>query len=71
MMLVFILAIVVSLTAYAFMGGVDMRLRIGLSLCIFIGLVAVTTFVLIRVGDEARPGSVNVPASAPERNSSE
>lgn len=63
MTLVYFLAIIVSLAAYAFTGRVDMRLRFGLSLCIFIGIVAFTTWVLVGVGDRARPGSVDVPVS--------
>lgn len=71
MMLAFILAILVSLVAYAFMGGIDLRLRIGLCICIFIGVVAVAMWVLLRFRDDARPGSVEVTACAPESDSSE
>lgn len=70
MTLAYTLAIVVSLAAYALMGGVDLRLRIALSLSIFIGVVVIATWLIVWVGDEARPGSVDVPSTAPASDSS-
>lgn len=69
MILAFILAILMSFVAYAFMGGVDPRLRIGLCICLFIGVVAVAICGILRFRDEARPGSLEVTACAPERDS--
>jgi hypothetical protein len=66
--LAYILAIGLSLGAYALMGGLDLRLRIGLSLGFFVGVVVVATSMVVRVGDEARPGSTEVPPTAPERD---
>lgn len=65
MMLAFILAILVPFVTYVFMGGVDPRFRIGLCICIFIGLVAVAICGALRFRDGARPGSVEVTACAP------
>lgn len=67
MILAYIVAVLISLAVYAVMGGVDMRLRIGVSLCLLICLVALATWLVARVGDEARPGSVEVPSAVPDR----
>lgn len=69
MTLACILAIAVSLAAYALMSGLDLRLRIALSAGIFVSVVVVVTLLVVRVGDEARPGSVEVPSAAPDDNS--
>jgi hypothetical protein len=65
MTLAYIFAIAVSLAAYALMSGLDLRLRIALSAGIFVSVVVVVTLLVVRVGDEARPGSVEVPSAAP------
>ena len=64
MTLVYTVAIVLALAAYALMGRLDLLPRVALSLGIFVGLVAVATWLIARVGDDARPGSVEVPSAA-------
>jgi hypothetical protein len=63
MTLDFIVAVLISLAVYAAMGAFKMRLRIGVSLAVFICLVALMMWVVVLVGDEARPGSVVVPSA--------
>ena len=68
MTLAYVLAVIVSLAVYAVMGRFDMRLRIGVSLGLFICLVALVTWWIAQVGDEARPGSVEVPSAGVDRD---
>ena len=63
MTLAYVVVVLISLAVYAVMGGVDMRLRIGISLGLLVCLVVLVTWVIARVGDEARPGSVEVPSA--------
>ena len=70
MTLVYTVAIVLALAAYALMGRLDLLPRVALSLGIFVGLVAVATWLIARVGDDARAGSVEVPSAASATNSS-
>ena len=67
MTLVYVVAVLVSLAVYAVIGGFDARLRIGVSLGVLICLVALATWWVARAGDEARPGSVEVPSAASDR----
>jgi len=64
MTLAYVVAVLMSLAAYAVMGRFDMRLRVGVSVGIFICLVVLATWLVMRVGDEARPGSVEVPSAS-------
>ena len=63
MTLAYVVVVLISLAVYAVMGRFDMRLRIGVSLGLFICLVALVTWWIAQVGDEARPGSVEVPSA--------
>ena len=70
MTLAYVVAVLISLAAYAVMTGFDLRLWIGVSLGLLICLVALATWLVARVGDEARPGSVEVPSAVSEREPS-
>lgn len=60
MTLTYLAAALAALAVYALMTGFDMRLRIGLAAGVFLCLAAVATWYVFRVGDAARPGSVEV-----------
>jgi hypothetical protein len=61
MTVAYVIAILAALAAFAVLRGIDMRLRLGVSVGILICLVALTTWLVSHVGDQARPGSVEVP----------
>jgi hypothetical protein len=65
MTLAYVLAALVALGAFLAMGGSDMRLRAGVAVGLFICIAAVATWFVVRVGDEALPGSVEVKSIAP------
>lgn len=65
MTLAYVLAALVALGAFLAMGGSDMRLRVGVAVGLFICIAAVATWFVVRVGDEALPGSVEVKSIAP------
>lgn len=69
MILAYLITFLISLAVYFFMGSVNMRLRIGISLCLFIFLAAAVTWYVVRVGDMARPGSVEIPLEGIDRSS--
>ena len=65
MTLVYVIAAVIAFATYLVMGGYDMRLRWCISVGLFICLVALATWIIVRVGDEARPGSTEVKSVVP------
>ncbi|MBV8620954.1 MAG: hypothetical protein JOY84_18980 [Curvibacter sp.] len=65
MTLAYVVAALIALAVYLAMGGSDMRLRIGVAVGLFICIAALATWVVMRVGDEAAPGSVEVESIAP------
>lgn len=65
MTVAYVLAALVALVAFLAMGGSDMRLRAGVAVGLFICIAAAVTWFVVRVGDEARPGSVEVKSIAP------
>lgn len=65
MTLAYVAAALVSLAAFLAMGGSDIRLRVGVAAGLFVCIAAVATWVVMRTGDEARPGSVEVKSIAP------
>ena len=60
MTLAYLGAVLAALVVYVLMAGFDMRLRVGISVGVFVCLAAVATWYVLRVGDAARPGSVEV-----------
>lgn len=65
MTVAYVLAALVALVAFLTMGGSDMRLRVGVAVGLFICIAAAAIWFVVRVGDEARPGSVEVKSIAP------
>jgi predicted Co/Zn/Cd cation transporter (cation efflux family) len=65
MTLAYVIAAFIAVVAFLAMGGSDVRLRIGVAVGIFICIAALATWVVMRVGDEAPPGSVEVKSISP------
>lgn len=65
MTLAYVLAALVALGAVLAMRGSDMRLRAGVAVGLFVCIAAAATWFVVRVGDEALPGSVEVKSIAP------
>jgi hypothetical protein len=65
MTLFYVVAALIALAVFLAMGGSDMRLRIGAAVGLFICTAALATWIVMRVGDEAASGSVEVKSIAP------
>lgn len=65
MTLAYVVAALIAISVFLAMGGADTRLRNGVAVGLFICIAALATWVVTRVGDEARPGSVEVKSIAP------
>ena len=65
MTLAYFIAAFVAVVAFLAMRGSDTRLRIGIAVGIFICIAALATLLVVRVGDKAPPGSVEVNSIAP------
>ncbi|MBL8288022.1 MAG: hypothetical protein JNL85_08570 [Rubrivivax sp.] len=65
MTLAYVVAALIAVAVFLAMGGSDMRLRIGVAAGLFICIAALATWVVMRIGDEAAPGSTEVNSIAP------
>lgn len=65
MTVAYVLAALVALVAFLAMGGFNLRLRAGVAVGLFICIAAAATWFVVRVGDEAGSGSVEVKSIAP------
>lgn len=65
MTLIYITAALISLLAYAAMRAIGLRGRVWLPLGIFVFLAALATWLRSGIGDDARPGSIEVQTSVP------
>lgn len=69
MTLVYVVIALIALVVFLSMGRSDPLLRVGVSVGLFLCISVLATWVITLVGDEARPGAVEVKAIVSEQPS--